>query len=85
MVKLKESSIGKRFGQVLYALSFALSTANGALQLPHNVHQALVEFGAIEQPQLTYDLGQSAALIEVQAEHQEADTSQNPTGNAQRT
>jgi hypothetical protein len=83
-VRLKENSVWKRFGQILSTLVLAISAANGALQLPHNVHQFLIEHGAVEQRQLTYDQGRLPALTEIHAEHEvTAPPSKNPNGNAQ--
>ncbi len=83
--RLKENSVWKRFIQILSTLTLAISAANGALQLPHNVHQFLIQHGVVEEHlQLTYDPGQSPTSTEIHTEHEgTAPPSEHPDGNAQ--
>jgi hypothetical protein len=69
--RLKETDIGKRFWQVLYSLSLIVSTANGALQLPHNVNQLLIAFGVASEGQTSNEQKGLPSLIEIQAAHEE--------------
>jgi len=65
--RLRGQSVWKRFGGLLSTLALVVSAANGAVQLPHNVHEFLIEHDAVERPQLTFQ-GQGPALIEIQVE-----------------
>jgi hypothetical protein len=58
--KYRESSVSRRFGGIVCRVLWAVATANGAVQLPHNVELLLKDFG-VEHHQLTYD-PESAAV-----------------------
>lgn len=55
IARSSENSVLRRFKRVVYSLVVMMSAANGAIQLPHNIHEFLAECRGIEQRQLTYN------------------------------